>query len=164
MGHEDGRRWLRSMGLALAVGLAGCPPPVPELPTGDPDAFELDVPGWALQGSIFGDAWLVSDGFAIADGSGGYGIFLAPFPITGCDADVRFDEDVLHADISALGLYPWTEGGTVTIGTTEGLVSTSGGGFDLGLDVTETKVEGGMLFDFDPETRLDGQISVPICP
>jgi len=128
--------------------------------------FELDVPTYALQGQIYDVAWgPASDAFAIADGAGGYKVFVAPFPMNACDEGERLTKDVLYAEIPALQEAAWGEDGAeVTLGTTDGLLTTTGGGYDLKLDVTETKVVGGLLFDVDPQTRLQGQIEAPICP
>jgi hypothetical protein len=132
----------------------------------DTGPFELDVPSYALQGQIYDVDWgPASDAFAIDDGGGAYRIFVAPFPLNACDEGERLTENVLYAEIPALQEAPWGEDGAeVTLGTSDGLLTTTGGGYDLKLDVTETKVVGGLLFDVDPKTRLQGQVEAPLCP
>jgi len=131
----------------------------------DTGPFELEVPSYVLQGQIYDVPWgPASDSFAIDDGGGAYRIFAAPFPLNACDEDERYTENVLYASIPSLGEAAWGDGAEVTLGTTDGLLTTTGGGFDLDLDVTETKVAGGLLFDVDPQTRLAGQIEAPLCP
>ena len=150
--------------LAACTGRAIDTRPVDTGP--DTGPFELDVPGYVLQGQIYDVPWgPASDAFAIDDGDGSYRVFVAPFPLSACDEGERFTENVLYAKIPALQEAPWGENGAeVSLGTADGLLTTTGGGYDLALDVTETKVVGGLLFDVDPQTRLAGQIEAPLCP
>ena len=132
----------------------------------DTGPFELEVPGYALQGQIYDVPWgPAADAFALEDGDGAYLLLVAPFPLSACDADEKYTADVLWASVPALQEAAWGDDGSeVTLGTETGLLATSGGGYDLTLDVTGTKVVGGVLFDVDPQTRLQGQVEAPICP
>ena len=146
---------------ALALTLAACPPPLPELDTGA-EPWELGASPLPLQGSFFGERWSLFQGFARRSPDGTYLLVLSPEPIVACD-DVDPAPGVLEASLDGLGAYPWGDGGTVKMYTAEGFVSTLGGGVDLGLGSGDT-VDGGLVFEIDAATTLSGQISVPVCP
>jgi hypothetical protein len=150
------RGWI----VVLGLGSSACPPPLPEIPTGN-EPFELEAERRPLQGTFLGDRWFLVQGFATPVGEG-YEIVLSPAPVTVCD-DFVSTPGVLVADIDAPGEFPWGEGGSVAIFTEEGNVSTSGGGIDVDLDVTSTKLVGSLIFDFDENTEINGQFEVPIC-
>ena len=91
--------------------LIGCPGPRTELPVVDTGTFVLGAENWPLQGSLFGESWMVFRAFAIEGDDGSYEVFAAPGPVNNCDDKVRFEEGVLHGTLDALGEYAWGDGG-----------------------------------------------------
>jgi len=154
----------RGVGLALSVHvLVGCPPPV--APIEDPDAFELEVPPQPLQGVVQGDPWNVVQSFAFDRGDQSYELYLAPEPVTACDAASGGVDGVLSVDVYELGLMPWGEDTAInTLNLPDDAsLSTLGGGIEIDLDPSGQNLVGGMVFDFDEDTKLEGEFTVPLC-
>ena len=151
--------WLRPLSF---LALAACPPPVPELPTGE-EPYTLDAYSRTIEGRFLGEPWMLVQGFATPIGDEGWEVVLSPEPITVCDGFRNPGPGVLVATLDRLGEFPWGEGGSVIMYTAEGNISTKGGGVELDISGPGDKIVGGLIFDFDDNTVLNGQISVPIC-
>lgn len=152
---------IRSSWMCLVL-LTACPPPLPTIDTG-PEPFELGAEDHPLQGSFFGDRWSVVQGFAQRTGEQSWRIVVAPEPISVCEAFSPVP-GALEATLAELGGFNWGDLGSVVMYTAEGNVSTRGGGVDLYLGPGGDSVDGALVFDIDENTKISGQISVPVCP
>jgi len=156
------RAWALLLGLA-ALSAAGCPEPLP--PIEDPDAFELDIPPQGLQGVVKDEPWSLLQSFAFEEAGGGYTLFFAPAPVTACERGTGAEEGVVTVYVAELGLQPWSADAVNELTLPDGAsLSTEGGGIDLDLDAGGGNLEGGMIFDFDVSTKLEGEFLTPICP
>jgi len=152
--------WASALTLG-ALSLAGCPEP---FIIEEPD-FELEIPPRPLQGLVDDEPWSVFQSFAFVEDDGSATLFLAPEPVTACDEVTAEVEGVLVVRYTEPGLQPWSETATNTLTLPDDAsVSTTGGGIDLAPDLGEVNIVGGLVFDFDDSTKLEGEVTVPICP